>query len=101
MVEQVVKNTSSAPAVISADPGYATFDNYAFLKENGLYGLIPDSRHFVDTYGRPKYYPKSLFRYDPENDWYTCPAGRIMKFIATQKNRKKWQLCPVSPPPEL
>ena len=89
MVEQVVKNTSSAPAVISADPGYATFDNYAFLKENGLYGLIPDSRHFVDTYGRPKYYPKSLFRYDPENDWYTCPAGRIMKFVRIQKEKGK------------
>ncbi len=92
MVEQVVKNTSSEPSVISADPGYATFENYAFLKDNGLFGLIPDSMHFIDTHGRPKYYPKSRFRYDLENDWYTCPAGRRMHYVRIQKDSKSQPL---------
>lgn len=92
MVEQVMNNTSSAPAVISADPGYATFENYAFLKDNGLFGLIPDSMHFIETHGRPKYYPKSRFRYDLENDGYTCPAGRRMHFVRIQKDGKSQPL---------
>jgi len=92
MVAQVVKNTASAPAVISADPGYATFENYAFLKNNDLYGLIPDSMHFIETHGRPKYYPKTRFRYDRENDWYTCPAGRRMHFVRIQKNTRNTPL---------
>jgi transposase len=92
MVEQVMNNTSCGPAVISADPGYATFENYAFLKDNGLFGLIPDSMHFIETHGRPKYYPKSRFRYDLENDWYTCPAGRRMHFVRIQKDSKNQPL---------
>jgi len=32
MVEQVQHNTSHKPTVISADPGYATYDNYDYLK---------------------------------------------------------------------
>jgi transposase len=51
MVEQVLHNTSSEPAVISADPGYATYENYAYLKDNELFGLIPDAMHFIETHG--------------------------------------------------
>lgn len=53
MVEQVIKNISNAPTVVSADPGYVTFENYAYLKDNGLWGLIPDSMHFIETHGGP------------------------------------------------
>jgi hypothetical protein len=45
--------------VISADPGYATYDNYEYLKNNELFALIPNSLHFIETHGRTKYYPKS------------------------------------------
>jgi hypothetical protein len=43
--------------------------------------------HFIETYGHPKYYPKSRFLYDPEHDQYTCPAGRTMKFVRVQKDK--------------
>jgi len=92
LVEQVIKNISSVPTVISADPGYATFENYAYLKDNGFYGLIPDSMHFIETHGKPKYYPKSRFRYDSENDRYTCPAGRRMSFVRIQNDSKNQPL---------
>lgn len=48
--------------------------------------------HFIETHGRPKYYPKSRFRYDLENDWYTCPAGRRMHFVRIQKDSKSQPL---------
>jgi len=48
--------------------------------------------HFIETHGRPKYYPKSRFRYDRENDWYTCPAGRRMIFVRIQKDSKNQPL---------
>jgi hypothetical protein len=47
MVEQVVQTTGKVPTVCSADPGYATYDTYEYLKANGLYGLIPDTMHFL------------------------------------------------------
>jgi len=78
MVEQVQHNTSHKPTVISADPGYATYDNYDYLKNNELFGLIPDSMYFIETHGRTKYYPKSEFFYHPDDDSYTCPSGRRM-----------------------
>ncbi len=56
MVEQVIHNTNCEPVVISADPGYATYENYEYLNERNIYGLIPDTMHFVDTHGRAKYY---------------------------------------------
>ncbi len=88
MVEQVIHNTQSQPGVISADPGYATYENYEYLRDNDLYGLIPDTMHFIDTQGRTKYYTKSKFRYDEENDYYTCPAGRRMNFVRIHKVKK-------------
>ena len=88
MVEQVIHNTKSQPGVISADPGYATYENYEYLRDNGFYGLIPDAMHFIDTQGRTKYYTKSKFRYDEENDYYACPAGRRMNFVRIHKVKK-------------
>ena len=88
MVEQVIHNTKSQPEVISADPGYATYENYEYLANNGLYALIPDTMHFIDTQGRSKYYTKSRFRYDKEKDSYVCPAGRTMNFVRMQKSKK-------------
>lgn len=88
MVEQVIHNTNSQPAVISADPGYATYENYEYISDNGFYGLIPDTMHFIDTHGKAKYYTKSRFRYEEENDCYTCPAGRTMNFTRIQKDKK-------------
>jgi len=89
MVKQVQHNTSRKPTVISADPGYATYDNYEYLKNNELFGLIPDSMHFIETHGRTKYYPKSQFFYNLDNDSYTCPSGRRMHFDRIQLDKKK------------
>ncbi len=61
MAEQVVHNTGRAPEVCSADPGYAMYENYQYLEDNDLYGLIPDNMHFIETHGRTKYYTKSRF----------------------------------------
>ena len=92
MVEQVVHNTNHKPNVLSADPGYATYENYEFLNENGLNGLIPDNMHFIDTHGKPKYFTKSRFRYVEEGDFYYCPAGRRMDFLRIQRDNKKQSL---------
>ena len=75
------------PTISSADPGYATYDNYQYLEDNDLYGLISDKMHFIETHGRPKYYPKFRFPYDPKRDQYTCPAGRTLRFVKTQKDK--------------
>ena len=87
MMKQVVHNTGRNPEIISADPGFATYDNYQFLEDNGFCGLIPDNMHFVDTCGQSKYFTKSRFLYDSERDQYTCPAGRTMRFVRTQKDK--------------
>ena len=92
MVEQVMQNTSREPAVISADPGYATYENYEYLKENGLNALIPDTMHFIDTHGRTKYFTKSRFHYVEDDDFYYCPAGRTMNFVRIQKDNKNQPL---------
>jgi len=92
MVELACQNTSSEPMVISADPGYASYENYQYLKDRGLFALIPDTMYFIENHGRPKYYPKSRFIYRPDQDCYTCPAGRTMSYVRIQKDKKGNQL---------
>jgi transposase len=85
MVEQIEMNLGELPGSISADSGYATYDNLEYLPGKDILGLIPDQMLKIEEAGKKKYYSRNKFVYDASNDWYTCPAGMLL----THQNRQK------------
>lgn len=72
--EESKANTGRTPGRVSADVGYFSGENLAYLKEES-----------VDAYICPEQetgpYHKSKFRYDKERDLYVCPNGRELGYI--------------------
>jgi hypothetical protein len=78
LLESVEVNLGRRPWITTADSGYSSLDNLAYLEKRGLLGLIPDVMFHIEKLGKTKYLPRSVFRYNPELDTYTCPGGKTL-----------------------
>jgi transposase len=68
------------PTILLADAGYFSYDNIDLLNQIGTDSYIPDNFFNLEERGKSKYFMKSMFRFDNENDCYYCPAGITMPF---------------------
>lgn len=69
----------------SADNGYYSMENLAYLAENGMDGYIPDKKLAMKAKNSEKkscVYPKEMFEYDKDKNCFTCPQGKQL----THKN---------------
>ena len=73
------------PTILLADAGYFSYNNVDLLNQIGTDSYIPDNFFKVEERGKSKYFLKSMFRFDKENDCYYCPAGITMPFKWIQK----------------
>jgi transposase len=100
MIEQVEGTLGEGVKEVLADSGYASYDNYEYLSQNGIQGYIPD-QYFEKVkqgdYGTPdQKYHKENFRYDSANDIYICPEGKELTFYKERDSeegvvvRKQW-----------
>jgi len=66
------------PAIAVGDAKYGTKYNIVGLEQDGVRAYLPphDQEHLKHV----KYYPKSQFRYDAENNRYLCPQGHPLPF---------------------
>jgi transposase len=85
MVEQIEMNLDELPGSVSADSGYASYDNLEYLPGREILGLIPDQMLKIEEAGKNKYFTRNKFVYDADLDRYTCPAGKLL----THQNRQK------------
>jgi transposase len=75
------------PRQVTGDAKYGTRENVAALEKAGIraYVAIPNF-DFRDT----GFFGPGHFRYDPENDYYLCPAGQTLRFHnEDHHNRRK------------
>lgn len=79
MVEEVERNTGRLPWISTADSGYFSLDNYEYMEKRGMLALIPDTKYHLEKRGKTKFYPRTMFRYDEEEDVFTCPGGRLLE----------------------
>ncbi len=63
---------------VAADAGYSSYDNYEYLEKNNKIGYIPDQNLRKDLKGKGAYH-RDRFSYDPEEDIFLCPEGKILK----------------------
>lgn len=70
---------------VLADVGYASYDNYEYLKDELIDAYVPDryleqARRIARDPERYRYH-KERFTYDPERDLYICPEGKPLVFL--------------------
>jgi transposase len=70
--------------LVLADAGYASYDNYEYLKDRLIDAYVPDryleeARKMAADPERSPYH-KERFTYDPEHDLYICPQGKPLVF---------------------
>jgi hypothetical protein len=82
------------PKLAVGDARYGTVPNIAGFEKRGIKAYLPTS----DFSNRTKYYPAKLFEYDPENDHYICPQGKILPL---RVRRKKEQILLYKPKAEV
>lgn len=66
---------SLRPHHVTADGKYGTLENIAALEQAGIHAYVA----LHESGSKPNRFPKVEFRYDPEEDVYTCPAGRLLR----------------------
>jgi transposase len=72
------------PKCAAGDAKYGTVTNIVGLEERGIKAYLPTS----DLSKRTKYYPAKLFQYDPENDWYVCPQGKVLLLVTRRRTEQ-------------
>ncbi len=78
------------PGNVSADAGYGSEENYAYLEEHQLGNYVKYSTFHREQqrHRDPKLIRKALFRsenfpYDEPTDTFTCPAGKLLTYRYT------------------
>jgi transposase len=80
------------PGVVTADAGYGSEQNYAWLKENEIENYVKYNYFDKDQSGKPdKKYPfkTDMLFYNEEHDFYICPMGQKMECIAEYSTTTK------------
>ena len=72
-VEAVCEVSGRAPAMVTADSGYAYSKVYGALERRGVAALIPAKKEPSQSR-----VPLRLFRYDARNNIVKCPRGKIL-----------------------
>jgi transposase len=85
MIQLIWATMGCRPTILLADAGYFSYDNIDLLNQIGTDSYIPDNFFKIEERGKSKYFLKSMFRFDKENDCYYCPAGITMPFKCIQK----------------
>lgn len=66
------------PVIGVADAGYANAEQFAQLQSQGITTFVAENRT-VNNQGDGTLYDRSAFKYDPERDCFTCPAGNLLQ----------------------
>ena len=85
MIQLIWATMGYKPTILLSDAGYFSYDNLELLNQIGTDAYIPDNFFKVEERGKSKYFRKSMFRFDEENDCYYCPAGITVPFKRIQK----------------
>lgn len=93
-IEKIIETIGPLPAntSISADNGYFTQDNIAYIYENELDAYIPNRKQATEAKTQiisKKPFSKHNFQYDHENNLYICPNNKKLPYQKTYKYEGK------------
>lgn len=76
------------PETLTADAGYGSEENYAYLQENNITAYVKyNTFHYEQKkrYKKKKPYRTENFIYLVEEDQYVCPQGKKLSYLYTKK----------------
>ena len=87
-IERVQNRCGHKIENIIADAGYASEENYTYLKRNGQNAYIKPADYEVK---KTRKFKKDIYRvenmtYDPESDSFTCPNGKKLKYVGDSRS---------------
>jgi transposase len=92
VIETHEQNTQKRVDTAVGDSKYGTIDNFLLLHDSSIKAHIPPLEETHKGSGRKKgIFPREAFKYDPETDTFTCPAGQTLKRRMYNKKRKHYE----------
>lgn len=86
MVEQLEWNVGNRPDKLSADSGFYSGKNIAYLESKEIDGYIPSNQTEDSNGGR---FAKKNFRYSIEKDIYICPEDKMLEYRKSYVKKDK------------
>ncbi|HEY2168238.1 MAG TPA: IS1182 family transposase [Candidatus Angelobacter sp.] len=85
-VERMEERFGKAPEQVLVDTGYISRENVEAVAQHqvDLLGSLADDAAKKGERGQQRYAP-DVFVYDAEQDYYVCPAGKILSYEGQQK----------------
>ena len=90
------------PTIGVADQKYGTGDNIAALEMGGVHAFMPPMATGKNR--NQKLFPRSMFEYHAQGDYYRCPQGQTLHYQRTEKGthiyrtqRNACKTCPLRP----
>lgn len=85
VVDAALHRLERRPEAICGDKAYASGRNASAMEDRDIRFVSPPLR--PRTYTGSKYFSIEKFAYDEENDSFTCPAGKSLPYVTTEKAR--------------
>jgi hypothetical protein len=85
VVDEAIKQLRVTPEAVCADRAYGSGENASAMEDRGIRLVSPPQK--PKTYTGERYFSVERFTYDEEHDYFTCPAGKVLKYVATEKKR--------------
>lgn len=92
LIEQHERQTGVKAKTVVGDNKYGTVENYVACREQGIRTHLGDVLRAQKSQEREEViYSEKDFKYCPEDNTYTCPAGEVMKPRRLHPRRRKWE----------
>jgi transposase len=79
MLEDFKQQYSQLPKKLIADAGYGSYENYTYLEEKEIEGIVKYNYYDKEKeHARKRPYQADLLEYNEEEDYFICPAGQRM-----------------------
>jgi transposase len=87
LVDRAVARLGEAPEAVCADGAYGSGANAYELEARGVRLVSPPPQ--AKTFTGEKYFNVESFAYDESTDEFTCPAGKQLTYLSTEKKRHR------------
>lgn len=85
LVDRALARLKTSPEAVCADGAYGSGANAYALESRGIRLVSPPQA--AKTYTGDRYFTVEQFTYDEEQDQFTCPAGQVLTYAQTEKQR--------------
>jgi IS5 family transposase len=85
LIDGALTCLQKSPEVVCADGAYGSGLNASAMEDRGIRLVSPPQK--AKTYTGERYYSAEQFAYDEDDDSFTCPAGKRLKRVYTEKKR--------------